>query len=210
MLFGTHVSVYYLFDGDRMAGGQFFGVFGSVSALLGVVAILIISRFFSTCDKRTLLLISIGISFAGWVAAIWLITPAYPWLTLIPVCCNAIGVAVFWMLISSVMADVADEDELKNGHRREGALASFLAFISKAGGTLTAVLGGVVLSITGFDAAVSHQNPGTMMGMKALYVGFPLIGYAGAFIFSWYYPLRKERMLEIRAELEARRGKDGV
>jgi GPH family glycoside/pentoside/hexuronide:cation symporter len=206
MLFGAHLSVYYLFAGDRVAGGQFFGVFGSVAALLGVAAIVTVSRFFAAADKKKLLLVSIGISFAGWLAAVWLITPACPWLTLIPVCFNAIGVAVFWMLIGSIMADVADEDEFKNGHRREGALASFLAFLAKTGGTVTAVLGGFVLSMTGFDTTVIHQNSGTLFGLKAVYVGFPLIGYAIAFVFAWRYPLRKERMLEIRAELEHRRG----
>jgi GPH family glycoside/pentoside/hexuronide:cation symporter len=206
MLFGTHLSVYYLYDGDRAAGGKFFGIFGSAAAIVGVIAIVAINRFFAEVDKKRLLLVSIGVSLAGWLAAIWLITPAFPWLTLIPVCCNSLGVAVFWMLIGSIMADVADEDEFKNGHRREGALAAFLAFLAKAGGTITAVLGGFVLSMTGFDTALDLQNDQTLVGMKILYVGFPLVGYLIAFLFAWRYPLGKERMLEIRTELEARRG----
>lgn len=206
LLLGTHLAVYYLFAGNKVEGGQFFGVFGTVAALVGIASIVVINRFFIHADKRTIILTGMATAVCGWLAGIFMITPANPWLTLVPVCLNAIGVSSFWLVIGSLMADVADEDELKNGHRREGTLSAFISFLCKVAGTLAAVFGGFVLSGTGFDAGLAQQSPQTLLGLKAVYVGFPIVGYGIAFSFAWHYPLHKARMLEIRAALEQRRG----
>ncbi len=206
MLFGTHLGVYYLFDGSKTEGGSFFGMIGSLGAILGLITVLTISRYFAETDKRRVILFGTGIAFLGWVSAIFLITPAAPWLTLIPVALNAVGVGSFWLLLGSMLADVADADEWANGHRREGALAAFISFLSKAAGTLGALLGGFALSVTGFDSNLPDQPQLTLTTMKWVYVGFPLLGYGIAFLLASHYPLTKARMLEIRRELEARRG----
>lgn len=206
MLFGTHIAVYYLFEGSRSQGGQFFGILGTIAALVGLAAVLVVNKFFSNCDKRTVMIVSISTAVAGWLSAIVLMTPINPWLTLVPVCLNAIAVSSFWLLLGSVLADVADEDELHNGYRREGSLASFISFLCKLAGTLAGLLGGIALSVTGFDAALDQQPGQTLQAMRFVYVGFPIIGYSLALYFALKYPLKKERMLAIRAELEARRG----
>lgn len=206
MLFGTHIAVYYLFEGSRSQGGQFFGMLGTIAALVGLAAVILVNKFFSNYDKRTVLIASMSIALAGWLSAIVLLTPVNPWLTLVPVCLNAIAVSAFWLLLGSVLADVADEDELHNGYRREGALASFISFLCKLAGTLAGLLGGVALSVTGFDAGLDQQPTQTLYAMKFVYVGFPLIGYGMALLFALKYPLTKTRMLEIRSQLEARRG----
>lgn len=209
MLFGTHLAVYYLFDGAKVAGAKFFGVFGTLAAPIGLLAIASVNRFFIEADKRKVLIGALGIALFGWISALFLITPAFPWLMLVPVCMNAIGVAVFWLLLGSVLADVADEDELKTGCRREGSIAAFSSFLCKAAGTLGAVLGGILLSRSGFDADAAQQAPEVLSSIKGIYVGFPLVGYSGALLFAWHYPLTRDRMIEVRAELERRRGLAG-
>lgn len=209
MLFGTHLSVYYLFGGDKSAGGNFFGMFGSLAAVVGLLAIFCINRFFIHVDKKWIVLFASALAFCGWASAIFFITPALPWLTLVPVSLNAIAVSSFWMVIGSLFADITDYDELINGKRREGILASFGSFIAKAAGTIGGVLGGIVLSRTGFDAGLATQPESTVSAMKWIYVAFPMVGYGLAFALALRYPLSKGRMAEIRAELEARRGKAG-
>ncbi len=206
MLFGTHLSVYYLFGGDKADGGSFFGIFGSLAAIVGLVAILVINRFFIHVDKKQIVLFASGLAFIGWLSAFFLITPSMPWLTLIPVSMNAIAVSSFWLVIGSLYADVTDADELLTGRRREGILASFGSFLAKAGGTIGAVLGGIVLSRTGFDAGLATQPSSTVAAMKTIYIAFPMLGYGTAFLIALKYPLTKQRMAEIRHELETRRG----
>jgi GPH family glycoside/pentoside/hexuronide:cation symporter len=207
MLFGTHLAVYYLFDGLKVEGAKFFGIFGTLAAPVGLVTIAIINRFFIETDKRKVLLGALGTALLGWILAIFLITPDHPWLMLIPISLNAVGVAGFWLMLGSVLADVADEDELISGHRREGSIAAFASFLCKLAGTLGAVLGGILLSRSGFNAEATQQAPEVLRSIKFIYVGFPVLGYLGALILVWRYPLSRVRMLEIRAELEQRREK---
>lgn len=206
LLFGTHLSVYFLFDGDRSRGAFFFGLVGSSTSLLGLFVVIFVTKAFSFNDKKTVALYGISLALLGWVLAIVLITPSNPWLTLIPVCLNAIGVSVFWLLIGSILADVADFDELSSGARREGALASFISFLGKLAGTISAVLGGLILSLTGFDSSVSIQSAQTLFSIKFIYIAFPIVGYTLSILLLLKYPLTRERMYAIRSELEARRG----
>ena len=81
------------------------------------------------------------------------------------------------------------------------------SFFCKAAGTLGALLGGFALGISGFNAELGQQAPEALACMKGIYVGFPLFGYGVAFLLTWFYPLTRERMLEITNELEERRGK---
>lgn len=208
MLFGTHLAVYYLFDGVKAAGAKFFGIFGMIAAPVGILVIGTINRFFITIDKRNVLLAALGTALAGWVSAIFLITPANHWLMLIPVSMNAVGVAGFWLLLGSVLADVADEDELKTGYRREGSIGSFSSFLCKAAGTLGALLGGILLSRTGFDADAAQQTDLALRWIKIIYVGFPIFGYAVALLLAWGYPLSRVRMREIQQQLDLQRNKE--
>ncbi len=207
MLFGTHLAVYYLFDGAKAAGAKFFGIFGMVAAPVGILVIATINRFFIATDKRKVLMAALGTALVGWILAVFFITPANHWLMLIPVSMNAVGVAGFWLLLGSVLADVADEDELKTGYRREGSIGSFSSFLCKVAGTLGALLGGILLSRTGFDGDAAQQAPEVLTMIKGIYIGFPIIGYGGALLLAWGYPLGRVRMQEIRAELERRREK---
>jgi len=209
MLFGTHLSVYFLFEGSKSAGGAFFGWIGSIGSIIGLATVLVISRYFVEVDKKKVAIFGVGVALTGWVSGIFFITPTYPWLTLIPVSLNAVGLGSFWLLLGSMLADVADADESVNGYRREGALASFISFLCKAAGTIGALLGGVALSVTGFDADLTTQPALTLTTMKWIYVGFPIFGYGMALIFLRKYPLTKEKMLKIRLDLEARRGRAG-
>lgn len=206
-IFGTHLAIYYLFSGAKAQGGEFFGMVGTASAVVGLITLFIISRFFAGADKRRLALFAIGAALLVWTGAVFLITPSSPWLAAIPICANGIAVSTFWLLAGSMFADVADEDELVNGHRREGMLAAFASFLSKLAGTLGALIGGLLLSTSKFDATLSVQPPETLLTMKAIFIGFPLVGYAVAFFLMTRYPLTRERMLDIRAQLEKRRGR---
>lgn len=57
------------------------------------------------------------------------------------------------------------------------------------------------------QAIMDKQKPGTMSRMRLYYVLPKLIALIAAFIFMRYYKLTHGKMLEIRKELEARRGK---
>jgi len=55
-------------------------------------------------------------------------------------------------MVSSMVADVCDEDELKTGLRREGMFGAVNGFALKAALAITALVGGILLQFSGFDA----------------------------------------------------------
>jgi hypothetical protein len=62
------------------------------------------------------------------------------------------GLQGCWLMISSMVADVCDEDELKTGLRREGMFGAVNGFALKAALSVTAMIGGILLTVTGFNA----------------------------------------------------------
>ncbi|VGO16403.1 putative symporter YjmB [Pontiella desulfatans] len=114
-----------------------------------------------------------------------------------------IGVGV---LGQSLIADVCDDDEIKNGHRREGMFGAIYGWASKASFALSFVLIGIFLAMIGFDPALSEQTPATYFNMRVAMC----VGAAGpailCFVLLAFYPLNKKKAEENREKLEAKRG----
>jgi GPH family glycoside/pentoside/hexuronide:cation symporter len=69
------------------------------------------------------------------------------------------------------------------------------------------LIGGPLLQATGFDAKLGGaQSDGAVLGIRLLYAGIPVTALLIALVLIQFYPLSTERMREIRAQLEQRRG----
>ena len=137
----------------------------------------------------------------------WLYNPSLPWLQLFASGGIGLAGAALWVMHGSMGADVMDFDELSSHKRREGAFSACSSWIMKASSALTMFLSGVVLNATGFDAAKAQQAPETITNIRLGLAIIPSLGLAVALVAVFLYPLTRERMQEIRLELEARRGK---
>lgn len=62
------------------------------------------------------------------------------------------GLQGCWLMVSSMVADICDEDELKTGLRREGMFGAINGFALKAALSVTALIGGLLLQFTGFSS----------------------------------------------------------
>lgn len=118
---------------------------------------------------------------------------------------------MFWIgvgvLGQSLIADVCDDDELKNGHRREGMFGAIYGWSMKASFAISFVLIGYFLKWIGFDPGLEAQTEGTYLSMRLAMC----IGAAGpallCFFLLGFYPLSKEKAEENRKKLEEMRGK---
>jgi GPH family glycoside/pentoside/hexuronide:cation symporter len=116
--------------------------------------------------------------------------------------------AGFWTLLYSILADVVDYDELKTGKRREGAFAGCNSWITKVGMALGAGISFFILGWIGFDAKLEgNQTEHTLFMIRVLLAVIPIVGLACALVALARFPLTQEKMADIRAQLEARRGK---
>jgi len=173
-------------------------------ALLGVPMINVLSR---RLGKRRALMIDIGFGVVAFLATWWLYNPAIPWMQLIASGAIGLAGAALWVMHGSMGADVMDYDEISSHKRREGAFSACSSWIMKASSALTMFLSGVVLNATGFDAQKAQQSVETVTKIRLNFALIPAVGLTIALLAVFLYPLTRERMAEIRQQLEARRGK---
>jgi GPH family glycoside/pentoside/hexuronide:cation symporter len=77
----------------------------------------------------------------------------------------------------------------------------------KLGMSLALAGGGFLLNATGFDVSLEGgQTETTLLWMRIFDVVVPMLTSALALWAVWAYPLSEDRMLDIRRQLEDRRG----
>ncbi len=110
-------------------------------------------------------------------------------------------------IMSSILADTVDEGELESHIRQEGLYFAFLNFGTKINIAVGALLAGLIIDFIGLPANVApeHVDPDVIWNL-GFFCG-PIFGI------SWLVPilimsrlrLTRERMVEIRGELDARK-----
>jgi GPH family glycoside/pentoside/hexuronide:cation symporter len=96
------------------------------------------------------------------------------------------------LLVPTLLGDIIDKDELETGQRREGAYFGINALITKPAQSVSAVISGLVLSLTGYiqDLPVGEFQPlNAIFGIKLLIGLIPAILILLGLISLWFYPL---------------------
>ncbi|HNX05753.1 MAG TPA: MFS transporter, partial [Opitutales bacterium] len=130
-----------------------------------------------------------------------------PWLQLLACGCVAFTGAGFWTIYNSMLADIMDYDELQTGKRREGSFSACQSWISKVGMALGAGASGWILAATGFDADQKIQSAESIFWIRFMLSSIPVLFLCVALWGIIKFPLTREKMGEIRTELEKVRGK---
>ncbi|ACB75597.1 MFS transporter [Opitutus terrae] len=205
---GYYDTVYYVCRGNLGEGAVWnfrMGIAGMVFGFLGIPVFSYIARRLGKRHGVMAVLIAALFVFA---ATWWLYNPDIKWLQIFATGLIAFTGAGFWMLDGAIGGDVIDYDELETGKRREGAFTACGSWIMKVGMALGAGASGVILSVTGFDAALGGgQTEHTLFMIRFLLAVVPIAGILLALVMIYFFPLTPEKMAEIRQQLEVRRGK---
>ncbi len=202
-----YLNIYYVNHGDLAKASVIVGVKGTLLVVTGLLCIPVYTWLGERYDKKQVVGFMIGLTMFGQVLNVFLMTPAHPWLQIIPGFFESSAISAIWLFLPSMKADAADYDELKTMRRREGALNAFYSWFIKAALTCSMGLGGWVLEFSGFDVKLAHEQPAAVLHtMLALYVILPVVIWGIALIFVWRYPLNRAEMSAIRLALEERRG----
>jgi GPH family glycoside/pentoside/hexuronide:cation symporter len=203
---GFYVSTYYVFDGDKSDAGLVAGYGGTAMMILSIASIPLFTWLSRRLGKITALYIN-GIGYLlATLSQWWLVTPDHPYWQIISAGLIGPVVTGIWLILPSMQTDVIDYDELKTGCRREGSYTAILGWIQKLGFSLSALLSGLILKVSGFDVALAEQTVETVMKMRTLFVFFPIVMASVMVALIRFYPLTEKRCHEIRMELEQRRG----
>ena len=119
---------------------------------------------------------------------------------------SSIGGGIIQVVGYGLQADNTDYIEWKHGNRTEGAIASLVSFVNKAGLGIGAALTAFLLAITAYVPIT--PPPSAILGIfLATYIIPAFLGLIGGFIILFLYPLTKEKNIEIALLLKERREK---
>ena len=160
-------------------------------------------RFSRGRDKKTTYLYGC----IGWVfglLALFVNQPDWPfWIILLSTVLSGIGYSAADMIPWSMIADVADEDEILSGERREGLYVGVFTFLRKLAGAIGVAVAFGILDWVGFksEEGNSEQALWVLRGATALIPACLVL--ASAWV-ARKYPMSHDRHRGILNELERR------
>lgn len=203
---GLLLTIYWVYDGDALAGATLGGYAGTLATLLAFLSLPLINYGCRKLGKDGALRLAILWMCIGSALKWVLITPTYPYLQLILPFFFSVGISSVFTILPTMIADVTDVDELNNGTRREGMFGAVAAFLMKTIFTVQPVLAGIVLVMSGFDAGQGvHQSAETIFKMRLMFSLIPAGLLTLGLVVLWRYPLTRKKMEEIKAQLVIQR-----
>lgn len=174
-----------------------------IPLILGVPATTLIRQRLGVVGAQQFLLVIGGI-------ALVLLTFAPPPLILLCLAFAGFGLAGPQTLTNVLFAQVADEDELRSGVRREGAFFGVNALITKPAQSLALALTPLILEATHFVTRGSNQGQiylnqpaSALLGIRALIGLIPGCALIlGAIILAWF-PLRGRHLAKMQRDVLA-------
>jgi GPH family glycoside/pentoside/hexuronide:cation symporter len=203
---GLANTIYYVCGGNKSVGNLWnfwMGVSGMGLGFLGIPVFAFIAR---RLGKRAGMRCVLASAVAVFVASWWLYTPNIVWLQVFASGFIAFIGAGYWIISGSIGADVMDYDELEGGSRREGSFAACGSWINKVAMAVGAGVSFFILGWIGLDGNVDQQTPHAIFMIRFLFAAIPIIGLTFSLFALARFPLTQQKMAEIRAQLEARRG----
>lgn len=205
--FQTYVVIYYLYAGDIAASTELQGVFGTISSISTFGVIALTTWLATLLGKRTTFFVCSSISAIGYASKWFFYSPEFPYLLVLAAPLVAFGLGSLFTLMGSMIADVCDVDELNTGERREGMYGSVFWWVVKLGMAMAVALGGVLLTLTGFEVELGGaQSEQTLFYLRVLDVVVPTLSTLLAIGLMKFYTITETRAHEVRAALEERRG----
>lgn len=150
-LLGSYIPIFYVFQGDKVAGATLLAINGTIWGVTGLLAVFPLNWISPKLGKRNTLTIAILLMCLAQISKIFCYNPLYPYLIIIPTILLSIGMLFFFTLGSSMVGDICDEDELKTGNRSAGSFYAIFWWFIKMGNALASFVGGALIVLTMFD-----------------------------------------------------------
>ena len=196
-------SIFYLADYVLQWPAMQLLAFLFIPLILGIPLTTLFRKWLGVVGAQQFLLVLAGVG---------LISVAFVPKALIPVCIAlaGLGLAGPQTLTNILFAQVADEDELRSGARREGAFFGVNALITKPAQSIAIWITPFILERTSFITRASNlgeifldQPTEAILGIKLFSGVIPGVAcLLGALLLVWY-PLRGKRLKEMQEKVLA-------
>jgi sugar (glycoside-pentoside-hexuronide) transporter len=143
----------------------------------------------------------------GWIfglSSLFVLQPEWPlWVTLLSTAFAGMGYSAADMIPWSMVADVADEDEIRSGERREGVYVGVFTFVRKMSGAVGVALAFAALDVVGFEPGAENADS-VLWVLRGATAGVPVLFVIASMIAARGYPLDRPRHQAILDELARR------
>jgi GPH family glycoside/pentoside/hexuronide:cation symporter len=200
-----YINMAYICPANKDATATMTGWYGTVYGISGIVFIPLINYLGQKLGKKKALIFGLSVIIIGFFASWWLFTPKNPYLQLIFAVLMSPSLSCVFILTSSMIADVCDLDELKTNLRREGMYGAVFGFLVKLALAAVLAMSGLILNGTGYNTNVEIQGQDTIRNLRLFFVWLPISLLCISLVLTAMFPLSREKMLEIRRQLNQRR-----
>jgi len=203
--FGNYITIYYVFGGSTEEASKIAMVANTVFQSTGIGLVPLVAFLSVRFGKKKILLAGLTSVLLAYLTTWYLYTPKAPYLQLISLAMMAPGLSCVWVLTASMLADICDIEEYNTGLKREGMYGAMFSWIIKAGVACTMIGSGYMIDISGYDSTLESQTEQTIFVMRLLYMLVPVTFIGISAVLVAFYPLTKEKVEQIRQELDARK-----
>ncbi len=213
MDFVSGMAVYYVDDVLNGYGNGYFTYLMATILISQLVGMLIWGPVMTMTSKRTTILIGAPLRL---FATLGLLAISYEGAPIAPILALTaligFGNAATLTSIFSIMADMAEVDELITSIRRPGIVSGMATFARKISSGLSAAIIGFLLSAVGYDEIIANgglrQSLETQHGIVYIYVFVPAILMVLLIIAGFVFPLTGKEFKVVQTEIARRRGED--
>lgn len=132
-----------------------------------------------------------------------------PYIAMICMAFMGIGLSGAMYFVDIIIASIIDEDEVKNGKRREGAFYGINALINRYSTILVFVVIAAVLTGYGWDQYLVQgetlSEASLVLGLKVLMVIFNILGILVVILCLKFFPLHGKRLEEVKNKIREKR-----
>lgn len=211
--FTIYVVFFYVFqnapvlDQAYARGGVLLGFYGTFSAICTMGVIFVTTWLSRKLGKRNTFFITIPLSIIGY-ALKWIgYNPNHPYLLFLAAPFIAFGLGSLFTLMSSMVADVCDLDELTTTTRREGMFSAVYWWMVKLGIALASFISGILINATGFRQEIGlAQTTDTLLWLRIYDIGIPIVTSLLAILIIMTFDISEAKACDIREQVERRRG----
>ncbi|MBK1878735.1 MFS transporter [Pelagicoccus mobilis] len=205
-VFGTYVSTYYVFEGDKTAGAAYIAAVQGVGNVLAFFCIPLTGWLTKRYGKHNALKFSILMMMVGQALFFFLMNKEYPYLVYIVPLFYSVGISSVFIILPAMFADVIDVDELKTGYRREGMFGAASGLVMKVAFSLANGISAFLLIWVGFDEELgADQSEPTLLSMRLLFAFAPIVFLGLSLLVLRNYPITEAYIKEVQAKLKERR-----
>lgn len=172
----TQLAVYFFkYDIGNSDLFSLFGTVGGVGQILSMVSLPLLRRRWG---GKQILAGALGVTIAGYLALFALSMAGVR--AVAPLAATAfviyIGFGLATVLTTVFLADTVDYGEYKTGSRNESVVFSMQTFVVKLASAVSVLIAGIGIDLIGLDDTAAVQSESTLLGLRLLMVGLPVLG----------------------------------